>query len=216
MNAQYTAFDPDHKPSWSARAEELPYVPISDVTWMEACSFCRWLAVSFPWARGARLPTEEEWEYACRAGTHGRYWNGNDAIALDAVGWYDHNSFHGLHRVGEKLANPWGLYDTHGNVWEWTLSLWTDSYAGRENGVTLDPAAVEVPADESPDGTGYVMRGGCYWGDADWARAAYRVVWNPAFKQEVRGFRIVLPAAHELSILARSSITESLSTRQSR
>jgi len=204
-NAQYAAFDPDHKPlSWKGvKAEELPHHPVEGITWFEACSFCRWLAASFPWARGARLPTEEEWEYACRAGTQSRYWSGDDEKDLATVGWYSDNSLHRTHRVGEKPANPWGLYDIHGNVWEWTLSLGPDSYVGREGGVSLEPTAVEVPAAELPGGE--VIRGGSSWNNADGARAAYRGIWYPDVLVKVRGFRVVLPAASELPILDHRS-----------
>ena len=194
-NAQYAAFDPDHKSSSyeRVRAEELPYHPVEDITWFEACSFCRWLAVSFAWAHGARLPTEEEWEYACRAGDQTRYWSG-DEEDLAAVGWYAGNSGRRTHRVGEKPANSWGLYDVHGNVWEWTLSVWTDSYAGREVGVRVDPGAVKVPTDEAPRSGRRVMRGGSFWDDAGRARSAYRNFRYPGIAFDDRGFRVLLPA----------------------
>ena len=193
--AQYAAFDPEHEPGWKKEAHH----PVVGVTWFAAVTFCRWLAASFPWARGARLPTEEEWEYACRAGTQSRYWSGGKEEDLAAVGWYDANSDNRTHRVGEKPANPWGLYDVHGNVWEWTLSPWTDNFEGREGGVSFDPADVEVPSGEAPGGEGRVMRGGCAWYVADWARAAYRFNWDPGFGNVVQGFRVVLPAGPELS-----------------
>src|SRR5262249_34424650 len=128
--AQYAAFDEQ----WPLR--ESPHPPVVGVTWYEAVSFCRWLSTVFPWTRGARLLVEEEWEYACRAGTESQYWSGDKEEDLARVGWYIANSGNRIHRVGEKPANPWGLYDVHGNASEWTLSLMTSSYAGREGGVT--------------------------------------------------------------------------------
>jgi formylglycine-generating enzyme required for sulfatase activity len=180
-------------------AEELPYLPVESVTWFEACSFCRWLAATFPWAHGARLPTEEEWEYACRAGSQSRYWSGDTATDLAKVGWYGGNSEKRAHRVGEKPANPWGLYDLHGNVWEWTLSAWTNSYAEREGGLRLDPAAVEIPFEKTPGSSLRVMRGGSFWVDAGRARSAYRGCGDPVFGDQVLGFRVVLPAVPERS-----------------
>ncbi|HEY2294033.1 MAG TPA: SUMF1/EgtB/PvdO family nonheme iron enzyme [Thermoanaerobaculia bacterium] len=206
-NVQYAAFDPGHEPLSfkGVPAEELRHHPVVNVTWHEAMSFCRWLAASFPWARGARLPTEEEWEYACRSGSPKQYWSGDDEQALAAVGWYDANSGNRTHRVGEKPANPWGLYDVHGNVWEWTLSAWTDSYQGRQAGVDPDPAKVEIPAEEPPSGGRRVVRGGCYWNDAVWARAACRSHGFPGFGVGDQGFRVLLPAGPELSVVDHRS-----------
>jgi formylglycine-generating enzyme required for sulfatase activity len=200
-NAQYAAFDPGHEPFTreGVSADELRHHPVVDVTWYEAVSFCRWLSACFPWARAARLLTEEEWEYACRAGSESSYWNGDDERDLAEVGWYDANSDDRTHRVGEKSANPWGLYDVHGNLWEWTLSSWTESYEGREAGIPIDPMAVD-PAEageEAPGGGKRVVRGGSFWDDAGRARAAYRFFRVPGFGGEVHGFRVLLPAGPE-------------------
>jgi formylglycine-generating enzyme required for sulfatase activity/energy-coupling factor transporter ATP-binding protein EcfA2 len=200
-NSQYAAFDPGHEPfAWEGIPDdEILHHPVVGVTWFEAVSFCRWLSCSLPWARGARLPTEEDWEHACRAGSQTRYWNGAEETALAEVGWYDGNSEGRTHRVGEKAANPWGLYDVHGNVWEWTLSPWVESYQGREDGMSTDPGAVETPADEAPSGDRRVFRGGSCWVVAGRARAAYRNFRDPEFGGEDQGFRVVLPAVPELS-----------------
>jgi formylglycine-generating enzyme required for sulfatase activity len=200
--AQYAAFDPEHwvEPWEGVELKELAYHPAVRVTWYEAVSFCRWLSTTFPWAHGARLPVEEEWEYACRAGTESRYWSGDSEEDLARVGWYDANSDDRTHRVGQKPANPWGLYDVHGNVLEWTLSPWTGNYEGRETGETLDPSAVQVdPAGfEAPGGGGHVARGGGCWLNAGGARAAFRTGWDPGVELVFQGFRVVLPAGPEL------------------
>jgi formylglycine-generating enzyme required for sulfatase activity len=198
-NAIYAAFDPAHEPAGfeGIPPEELLHHPVESLTWFEAVSFCRWLAASFSWARGARLPTEEEWEYACRAGSEGRYWNGEEEQDLAAVGWYRGNSDERTHRVGEKPANPWGLYDVHGNVWEWTLSPWIGSFEGREGGASVDPAAVEVHSGKAPGGVRRVIRGGCSWVVAVGVRAAFRGSRDPVFGNGVQGFRVVLPAVPE-------------------
>jgi formylglycine-generating enzyme required for sulfatase activity len=202
-NVQYVAFDPGHKPSAfrGVPAEELLHHPVESVTWYEAMSFCRWLSAAVPWARGCRLPMEEEWEYACRAGSQSRYWSGDEEADLAEVGWYDANR---THQVGEKPANPWGLYDVHGNVFEWTLSAFTGSSEGREGGVTVDPTAVEAgdagqpgAPEEDASGGGRVVRGGSYWGGAGWARAAFRDHGAPGFKLVGWGFRVLLPAGPE-------------------
>jgi formylglycine-generating enzyme required for sulfatase activity len=197
-NAQYAAFDPDHPPwRWKGIPEsELPSHPVVNVTWLEAMAFCEWLGGCFEWARGARLPTEEEWEYACRAGTETRFWSGDGEGDLARVGWYGKGSRGRTHAVGEKPANPWGLYDVHGNAWEWTLSPWTDDYSSRKDGVEVDPSAVDV-ADlaEGHGGGGRVIRGGGYWDAAQLARSAYRFRRDPGDRGLVLGFRVLLPAA---------------------
>lgn len=110
-NAQFATFDPKHKPRhWEGVAQgELAYHPVENVTWFEAMVFCRWLSMSFSERfGGARLPTEEEWEYACRAGTQTRYWRGDQEGDLAEVGWYDENTDYRTHRVGENLPTNGG------------------------------------------------------------------------------------------------------------
>ena len=183
-NKQYAAFDPD-------RADgQKPDHPVRDVTWHEAVSFCRWLAARVPGCAGARLPSEEEWEYACRAGSVTAYWSGDNEEDLADVGWYYHNSGSGTHRVGEKPANPWGLYDVHGNVWEWTASIWTDDYSDRASGI-LEPTDESTNATVPASGV-YVVRGGGYCDIAARTRSAFRN--RGWFITIVQGFRVLLPA----------------------
>ena len=112
-NAQFHAFDPTR----GSVSDELASRPATGISWYEAVAFCRWLeSRGFV---GARLPTEAEWEYACRAGSTGNFWNGDQLGDIHEVGWYNENSEWRARRVGEKPANSWGLYDVHGNVWEW-------------------------------------------------------------------------------------------------
>jgi len=201
-NAQFVAFDPGHQPHrWIGVPEsELPHHPVVNVTWYQAVAFCRWLSASFPWTRGARLPTEEEWEYACRAESESRYWSGDSEKDLARVGWYNDNSEGRTHRVGEKLANPWGLYDVHGNVFEWTRSESMGDYSEHRGGREIDPSAVDAAdlagaGGASASGAGRVIRGGSSWLVARWARSALRgrlVPWNRSLNQ---GFRELLPAA---------------------
>ncbi|HEV7671756.1 MAG TPA: SUMF1/EgtB/PvdO family nonheme iron enzyme [Thermoanaerobaculia bacterium] len=192
-NAQFRAFDQ------FGRMREGESRSVFDVTWYEAVSFCRWLANCFPWAWGARLPLEEEWEYACRAGSNTSYWSGEKERDLARVGWYDKNWERRTHRVGEKEKNPWGLYDVHGNVWEWTLSQWTNDYEGHRDGATIDPAGVNFKeiTRQAQSGEERVLRGGSAWFGADWARAAFRGHSLPGFGGGDQGFRIALPALPE-------------------
>lgn len=92
-------------------------LPVERITWHEAEAFCRRLSEKEH--KRYRLPTEADWEYACRAGAPTAYGTGRDEAALDQVGWYRGNSGNRSHPVGRKAPNRWGLYDMHGNVSEW-------------------------------------------------------------------------------------------------
>jgi formylglycine-generating enzyme required for sulfatase activity len=124
-------------------------LPIENVSWSDAKKFCEKL--SRMTGREYRLPSEAEWEYACRAGT-----TGDHAGKLDEVAWYRENSGEKPHPVGEKRPNAYGLYDMHGNVWEWCEDVWHSDYKG-------------APSDgdawlRGGDSSQRVQRGGC-WAD---------------------------------------------------
>jgi formylglycine-generating enzyme required for sulfatase activity len=114
-----------------------------------------------------RLPTEAEWEYACRAGTTTRWSFGDDETQLGEYAWYDDNAWNVgeeyVHEVGTRLPNPWGLYDMHGNVWEW---CW-DWYGSYSSGAQVDPVG---PA----SGSYRVFRGGNFRNSALDTRSAVR------------------------------------------
>jgi eukaryotic-like serine/threonine-protein kinase len=120
---------------------------------------------------GYRLPTEAEWEFACRAGTTTRYWTGDDTGDMVKVEWRGHNSDGKRHPVGQRLANPFGLHDMHGNLMEWCHDAYADdTYSRRQGAPVVDPvspfATFTTPA---------VLRGGDFGGNNDWdARAAKR------------------------------------------
>jgi formylglycine-generating enzyme required for sulfatase activity len=192
-NAQYRAFDPTFRAGDEVLGEEEENHPMVGLQVMEILSFCRWLG-TWPGTWGARLPTEEEWEYACRAGTTTRYWSGNTEADLAVVGWYDANSGGRPQRVGMKSGNPWGLQDVHGNVWEWTASCYRlDGYGSRKDGVVIDSSTIEATTD--PAILGKVFRGGSFRCRAGAARAACRggsfehVPWG----LEDFGFRVLVP-----------------------
>ncbi|MCG8457422.1 MAG: formylglycine-generating enzyme family protein, partial [Holophagales bacterium] len=187
-NALFALFDR------ASADESRPNHPVVVVSWYAAVSFCRWLSTCGE-LEGARLPSEEEWEYACRAGTATRFWKGDEDSALAEVAWLDENSGGKLHSVGEKPANPWGLYDVHGNVWEWTASPWKDDDSERGEGLRLDPSAVPAdPAGGAPRDA-RVFRGGSCWDGAQGCRAASRLVRGPGLRLGVLGFRLLLPFA---------------------
>ncbi len=203
-NAQYAAFDPGKAPkTWEGvEQEKLSAHPRVNVTWYEAVSFCRWLESLKEFAGCCvRLPEEEEWEYACRAGAQTRFWKGDGKEQLAEVGWYTENSGSRTHQVAGKPANPWGLYDLHGNVYEWALSEWdAERYKKRpsEGTYSVDPAAPAADLAASPR-VRRVMRGGSYWNSAQRCRSACRNADDPAFVSRfwtrVQGFRVLLSSA---------------------
>jgi formylglycine-generating enzyme required for sulfatase activity/3',5'-cyclic AMP phosphodiesterase CpdA len=174
----FQSFDPDHR-----QGGDLDH-PVTKVSWFAAVSFCRWLAARAAWGHGARLPTEAEWEYACRAGTTARFWPGDGEEDLDRVGWYGKNSGRGTHPAGEKPANPWGLHDVHGNVRGWCAD-WFGAY----------PAEAQVDPAGPPSGDARVIRGGSWGNTARGARSAFRDWLDPDVRWRVLGFRPVLPVA---------------------
>jgi formylglycine-generating enzyme required for sulfatase activity len=146
--------------------------PVIDVSWNDANDFCKWL--SGITGEKVHLPTEAQWEYACRAGTTGdRYGE------LDEIAWYKKNSGKKTHPVAQKKPNAFGLYDMLGNVWEW-CNDWYGEYPGK--------AVVNPTGPKS--GTSRVMRGGSWVGIGRFVRSAYRVWFDPAFRVNDTGFRL--------------------------
>lgn len=157
--------------------------PVERVTWEDAQAFIRKLNAQEGHVR-YRLPSEAEWEYACRAGSRTRYCSGDDAGLLKPYAWYWGNSGGKTHPVGQKQANAWGLYDMHGNVWEWVQ----DRYGEYPAGAVLDP---EGPS----SGTNCVLRGGGCCNYASRCRAAYRDFNTPGGRYSNVGFRLALGSA---------------------
>jgi len=107
--------------------------PAISMTQLAAKKFSKWLSAMT--GNFYRLPTEAEWEYACRANSNTSYSFGNDPKELDKYAWYDKNSQNKYHKVGQKLPNKWGLHDMHGNVSEWTLDAYNPSFYSQENNI---------------------------------------------------------------------------------
>ncbi len=168
------------------------------MTWYEAVSFCRWLSTQPGFAgTSPGLPQEEVWEYACRAGSETRFWRGDGDGDLGEIGWYGANSDGRTHRVGQKPANRFGLYDVHGNVWEWTATEWdAERYRSRVEGEVhrIDPTVSPADLAALPR-VGCVLRGGSCWFSPQWCRSAYRYVGGPGDEVGGLGFRVLLSSA---------------------
>jgi formylglycine-generating enzyme required for sulfatase activity len=157
--------------------------PVEWVSWNDAVAFCRALNAQ-EGDRGYRLPTEAQWEYACRAGTTTQYYTGGGEQALDEAGWYTDNSNGGTYPVCKKTPNAWGLYDMHGNVREWC----SDYYGPYPAGNAIDPPG----RDEGDADSSRVARGGS-WDDGPLhCRAACRFRLAPVKQQHNIGFRVCL------------------------
>jgi formylglycine-generating enzyme required for sulfatase activity len=154
-------------------------LPVEQVSYDEAAEFCRKLSVKEN--KHYRLPTEAEWEYACRAGTNTPYNTGSDENALGEAGWYSANSGGQTHPVGQKQHNAWGLYDMHGNVWQWC----SDWYGTYPNGQTTDPRGAATVRDR-------VLRGGSWHDPAQRCRSARRRYSAPDAHYYSIGFRVVM------------------------
>ena len=178
--------------------------PVNHVSWYGSVAYCDWLSLKeglsraynhSSWqcndnnpynSKGYRLPTEAEWEYACRAGTTTAFANGqitdtgcNDPV-LDAIGWYCGNAGDDwTHPVSELLPNAWGLYDMHGNLFEW-CNDWYSSY----DGDTTNPVGAS-------SGSYRVIRGGGWSYDAQGCRSADRYPYHPGNSHNGVGFRFV-------------------------
>ncbi len=149
--------------------------PIICVSWDDAQEFVRQMNAKNDGYK-YRLPTEAEWEYAARSGTTGDY-----AGYLDGMAWYSANSNSSTQNVATKQANAWGLYDMHGNVWEWVQD-WYD--AGYYASPTTDPVGPS-------GGSSRVNRGGGWGFPADSLRSAYRGAVTPSFRSDYLGFRLL-------------------------
>ena len=157
--------------------------PVANVSWDEAMEYCRKLteteraARRLPEGYEYTLPTEAQWEYACRAGTTGAY-----AGDLDAMAWYDLGESGEVHAVATKRPNAWGFFDMHGNLYEWCRDWWADDLP---EGEVIDPLGPTA-------GKFRVYRGGCWWFGADACRSAKGNGDRPGAANNRVGFRLAL------------------------
>lgn len=157
--------------------------PVERVSWNDVQEFIQKLNSTTKETQ-FRLPTEAEWEYACRAGSTTTYCFGDDESLLEQYAWYDKNAGDTTHPVGQLTPNTWGLYDMHGNVWEWCADYWSATYErvhadGIVRSVLNDNREVRV------------IRGGS-WSNQVWAcGAAIQDGYAPSYRDDSLGFRLV-------------------------
>ncbi len=153
--------------------------PVVGVNWDDAVAYCKWLSKAT--GKDYRLASEAEWEYACRARTQTAYSFGNEAKMLDDYAWHWGNSGKRTHPVGEKKANDFGLYDMHGNVWEWCADSWHENYRG---------APEDGSVWQGGDASLRVLRGGSWYDIPRDLRAAYRNGYTTDYRYDNLGFRL--------------------------
>jgi formylglycine-generating enzyme required for sulfatase activity len=180
--AQFAIFRKEHKNHFEGKPDH----PAENMTWHDAVAFCEWLHTD------TKLPTEAQWEYGCRAGTETDYWNGDGEAALSEMGWFDEEWDEGsTHPVGLKRVNKFGLYDMHGNVWEWCRDGWDEhAYSKRVDGVT-DPFT-KPENNEVEDKMARVLRGGSWLISARLCRSAFRLRDGAGSRGRNGGFRVCL------------------------
>jgi formylglycine-generating enzyme required for sulfatase activity len=199
--AEFQKFQPDFKyPKYYSPGQDTP---INNASWYDAVEYCNWLSkqeeipegqwcyepnaqgkydegmkvkANYQALSGYRLPREAEWEYACRAGTATAWSHGSDEALLRHYAWYAANAGDTMHPVGLLKPNGLGLFDAHGNAWQWCQGVY-----GEKDSKDI----VDVKNTYSP-----VLRGGSFYGDARNARSAYRYGVGPRVGDLLYGFRV--------------------------
>jgi formylglycine-generating enzyme required for sulfatase activity len=168
-----------------------PDIPVGGVSWDDCQKFFAKLNSKLGPARGKfGLPTEAQWEYACRAGSTTIYCFGSDSKGLSEYAWYatSRNGKYKMHPVGEKKPNAWGLYDMHGNVWEWCQDRYDEGYYAHSP--VDDPIGPTV-------GSAHMVRGGCFRSPAANCRSAFRGGRKQETDNRDHGFRVSLVPAEK-------------------
>lgn len=210
---------------WNESAFAVGNRPVERVTWFDAVDFCNRLSdrdgythaysmgdisregnhivsagVVPRWsATGYRLPTEAEWEFACRAGTSSATFRGEATTlsctpldpVIDPIGWYCGNAYDTTHLVGRREASPWGLRDIFGNVFEWTWDRYGTTYGLDFPALPAEPDSVVSDPVGPPEGVSRVCRGGSYLATPRECRSAYRLYHLPGSYYDDVGFRVV-------------------------
>jgi formylglycine-generating enzyme required for sulfatase activity len=158
--------------------------PVEHISWADAVDFCGRMS-KLPEEKAAgrayRLPTEQEWEYACRAGSSTVFGFGDDPRELVDFGWFADNSNDQTQPVGKKRPNAWGFYDMHGNVFEWC-----------QNWYIACPASAATAPSRLSTASFRMLRGGCWVSAAEYCRSAYRHASQQSDRFSFTGFRVAL------------------------
>jgi formylglycine-generating enzyme required for sulfatase activity len=156
--------------------------PVERISWEDCQKFVKKLNEKFAESGVTfSLPTEAQWEYACRGGASTRYSFGDDEASLSEYSWFEGNAGGKTHPVGKKKPNAWGLYDMHGNVWEWCADWYEGNY--------YEPSPASDPTGQAT-GSHRVLRGGSWSDGAFNCRSAYRYCLPPWFCVYCYGFRV--------------------------
>jgi formylglycine-generating enzyme required for sulfatase activity len=149
--------------------------PVNSMQQKTALMYCQWLYKKT--GIFYRLPTEAEWEYACRAGSSAKYYFGDNENELEKYAWYKKNSNKAYHKVGQLAPNAWGLFDMHGNLAEWVLDQYDENYFTKMKDITNDPEL--KPTSRHPR----MLKGGSYNDDAEELRSANKRRWLPEWNR---------------------------------
>ena len=174
---------------WDDRRFNQDLQPVVGVSWLDAMAYCAWVTEQL--GQPCTLPTEAQWEYACRAGSSELWCFGDDEKLLNEYAWFDQNSQESPQPVGTRQPNVWGLFDMHGNVWEWCYDLWELTvYQTRKQGV-VDPVNSDPAKDHDPDAL-RVLRGGSWNDSAAYCRSAIRYRLRAVNRFRFDGFRVAV------------------------
>jgi formylglycine-generating enzyme required for sulfatase activity len=208
---------PEARARFGQRFPEHTRQPARRLEWSEALSYCEWFTEhcrgQLPSHLTATLPTEAQWEYACRGGTETEYFSGDGPAALSEVAWYFDNAFAAAQDIDKSVqkhtANRWGLVDMHGSVWEWCHDIWDEkAYSKRLDGCA-DPLVSLSPSGEPVFMARRVVRGGSYLSYLRWCRATYRIGRATDKSYDEVGFRVCL-SSNPPANTDRSSLEETL------
>lgn len=204
MGENPAGLSPPGESSGQAEGDDPGKYPVDSVSFIDAAKFCIRLselerlqpvyadsngAITLIPGNGYRLPTEAEWEYACRAGTTTVWFHGDQVEDLANVAWFVGNSSNGAHPVGRLKANPFGLFDVHGNLWEWCQDWYEAPNKSQFNGETL------VNPQGPATGETRLVRGGCWHSQPSACVSAIRFNLEPSNRHANRGFRVSIDIA---------------------